>query len=109
MSTKTRVLQAPRVQRGDRITARAWNQIADAINSISAPTDLDSGEDLQVGGYWIAVTNVDKVSRRVTNPEDETQYVDVDDVRSFSISTSSGLIDAINAGLPVAIGNFTDF
>ena len=72
-------LRAPTVQRGQRLTARLWNDLAQAVNQgLAAPRDLDSG----VGLDEVADTTLHEIARttetvRVENPDDEDQYVDV--------------------------------
>lgn len=84
-------MKAPTVQRGTRITARLWNELAGAVNgAIQAPEDLDSGitedEVTQSTRVWRENSRT-SVEVRVENPEDSEQYVDV------ARALQSGLID----------------
>lgn len=101
-----RILQAPRVVRGQRIRADIQNQTADAINSILAPQDLDSGQVANLGGYFLDVTNEDTTEVRVENPEDSEQYVDLDRTIRFTVDPGRTLIQALELGLPITIGTF---
>ena len=73
----------PLIQPGDRITAARQNAMAMAINEelLHAPRDVEGGveEGVQLAGAttWQETSRTSETVR-VTNPEDEEQYVDVE-------------------------------
>lgn len=74
-----RRLRAPTVSPGDPIAAATFNAMAAAVNGeLVAPRDLDQGGEGQ--GRRITVPEIERtsVTVRVENPDDPTQYVDVD-------------------------------
>jgi len=83
-------IRAPRVTKGQAITARVWNQMADAVDpDWQSPTDLGAGVTAQeqaegVGDRRTTFLEIARSSDtvRVTNPEDEAQYVDVERLRA---------------------------
>lgn len=86
MRTARQIVAIPRINRGDPIRASFLNSLGAALNALAgvpAPRDVDDG--LQQGeqnapdvlaGSWVEVTRDSEIVR-VTNPEDEDQYVDV--------------------------------
>jgi len=80
-------LRAPTVQSGQRLTAALWNETARAVNEgLAAPKDLTAGrfadEQVGIGLHEIAR---ETTSVRVFNPDDDTQYVDVDRITSLTV------------------------
>lgn len=83
-------IRAPRVRKGQAITARLWNQMSDAVDpDWISPTDLGAGVSTQekeegVGERRTTFLEIARTSDtvRVTNPEDENQYVDVERLRA---------------------------
>lgn len=72
-----RIIRAPTVRPGDRITAQWANQVAAAVNGgIEAPRDLDTGvQPEEVSVRTFTEESRSSVDVRVENPEDEEQYV----------------------------------
>jgi len=94
------IFRAPRVSRGQAITARVFNELAEAVDKgISGPKDLtegltsDEAESLSVsgGGLFLETTRVSETVR-ITNPEDEAQYVDVSRPRAITFIGSGGTL-----------------
>lgn len=74
------VAQIPTINRGEPITAAYLNQMGAAINEfvLNAPRDLDSGVTAgEVAGITLQETGRTSETVRITNPEDEAQFVDV--------------------------------
>ena len=84
------MLRAPYVKTGQRLTAALWNELARAVNlGLQAPRDLNSG----VFADEVADASLIEQSRltetvRVFNPEDETQYVDVERITALTTKNS---------------------
>ena len=85
--------RAPTVKRGDRLTTELWNDMAGVVNeSIAAPRDLDAG----VTADEIGTASEHEVSRevtveRVTSPDDENVYVDVNRITALTVRDASGV------------------
>jgi len=94
------IFRAPRVSRGQAITARVFNELAEAVDKgINGPRDLTEGltaeeaGELSVsgGGLYLERARISDVVR-ITNPEDETQYVDVDRPRAITFIGGAGTL-----------------
>jgi len=97
---------APYVVRGQRIRAKTFNELSAAINGIEPPQDLDGGNVAGIAEYWIQVTAEETVPVRVENPDDPNQYVDLDRTITFTVDAGRGLVDALQAGIPITLGTF---
>ncbi len=71
------------VQPGQRLTASLWNDLAGSVNELAAARDLEAPITAAEAaalpssvGRWELSRNVEVV--RITNPDDETQFVDVE-------------------------------
>ena len=102
----TRVLQVPRVVRGQRIRAEIQNRTAEAVNSILAPQDLDAGNVSNLGNVVMTVTNEKTTSVRVENPEDSAQFVDLDRTTAFTVDPGRLILEALELGIPITFQTF---
>lgn len=75
-----RVIRAPTVRRGERITARWANELAGAVNeALQPPKDKDTGVTEDEAQAERTINEVERTTEtvRIENPEDSEQYVDV--------------------------------
>ena len=90
-----RIQRLPYISPGQPITARWLNDAATIINEVvlAAPRDLDSGAlaEENAGLFWDEISR-DSLTVRVTNPEDEDQYVDVDRAEKITFHDSDGRV-----------------
>lgn len=92
----------PVVQPGQRITATLWNTVAETVNERFVPRDLDAGRfanEAPILGFGsVIASETARVSEtvRITNPEDENQYVDVDRAQQIAFSVSNGTVWVLN-------------
>lgn len=98
------IFKAPRVVRGQALTADLWNTLAEAVDGpISAPRDLTEGltaeEQSQIEPPAAdTFSETARVSQlvRIVNPEDSDQYVDVSRPSSITFVASDGSTLTLN-------------
>jgi len=80
-------MRAPTASRGQVLTARIWNQLAQAVNQgIASPRDLDAGLASGEGAEVLLLELSRTVQAvRVTSPDDESVFVDVDRITSLTV------------------------
>jgi len=94
------IMKAPRVARGQAITANLWNELADAVDeSLFSPRDITAGitteevEEIVTSGStsWTEISRTSDTVR-VENPEDATQFVDVERMRTIVFQGGAGTL-----------------
>lgn len=74
-------MRAPRVLRGQALTAELWNQLAGTVDELFGARDLDQGRDENEKETVRLIEDSRETSTvRITNPSDENDYVDVERV-----------------------------
>ena len=102
------MIRAPTVRSGQPLRASIWNQLAGAVNgAIAGPRDLTAGQvgdrpgslpasvdpgqaSGEVGTVLEREIGRTVASERVKNPDDASQYVDVEHVTSITLRGSDG-------------------
>lgn len=98
------IFRAPRVVRGQAITAELWNKLAENVDgTLAGPRDLTEGitavEVAEIEPPEADVfTESSRVSTtvRIENPEDSEQYVDVARPTSILFTASDGSTLTLN-------------
>jgi len=84
----------PRVERGKLLTAAIWNDMARTVNGALGARDLEPGYTAAEGDAAVSLigseTTRSSATVRIENPEDATQYVDVDRPTSITFRLSNG-------------------
>lgn len=83
-----KVLRAPYVRSGERITAKWANDVAGAVNeALRPPKDLDEGVPDGAAAPRLVLREQARSSEevRIENPEDEEQYVNVDRAQASDV------------------------